>query len=237
MLLVVSACGKQTDYADENDAAQAMIQCNQLYEKGNYDKATKCYEMFRTRFGGSGYSADAELKMADIFFEKKEYLLAAESYRAFAKLHPSHRKLSYVYYRAGLAYLKESPKAVSRDQQYLDDSIGYLEIGLRYFPDSPYEAETRVAYQEARRRLGARDLYVGKFYYKRKEYRSALARFAEVADEYPDLGLDEEALYLLAKSYIELAERQKAFEVTAILKRRHPESKYLARLVNDLGID
>ena len=34
--------------------------------------------------------------------------------------------------------------------------------------------------------------YVGKFYYKHKEYNSSVVRFAVVADEYPKLGFDEQ---------------------------------------------
>lgn len=234
--LVLGACAAQPDYGKESDVTEAMLHCNQLYKDRQFDKANKCYEVLRTRFGGSAAASEAELRMADIFFAKKEYLLAAESYRAFAKLYPTHSKLSYVYYRAGLAYLKESPKAIDRDQEYLDDALGYLEIGLRYFPGSPYEEETRQAYDEVMRRMGRRNLYVGKFYYKRKEYLAALPRFATVADEYQNLGIDAEALYLLAKSYLKLDQRSKAFEVTAILKQRHPDSKYLKKLMGELDI-
>jgi outer membrane protein assembly factor BamD len=206
-------------------------------DKSDYSDANRCYESVRARFGGSGITEEAELRMADISFEKKDYLMAGESYRAFAKLHPSHAKLPYVYYKAGLAYLKESPKALDRDQQYLEEAIGYLEIGARYFPGSAYEELTRQALAEARRRIGGRHLYVGKFYYKRKEYRSSLPRFAEVADDFRDLGIDEEALYLMAKAYIKLEEKSKAFEVAAVLKSRHPNSKYLNKLLGDLGVD
>jgi len=235
--LVLTACSSTPDYRQEVDAAAALQICNQLMEKGNYDDATHCYETLRARSGGSELSAEAELQLADISFEKSEYLLAAESYRAFAKLHPAHSKLAYVYYKAGLSYLRESPKAIDRDQQYLDEALGYLEVGLRYFPNSPYQEVTQSAHNEVKRRLAARELYVGKFYYKREEYQSALRRFATVADKYPKLGHDEEALFLLAKSYLALEAKQKAFEVTAHLKKRYPNSRYLNKLIKDLDLE
>lgn len=231
------ACASTPPFGQESTVSEAMARCNELMDKEKHDKATKCYEMMRSRFRGTGLAEDAELKIADIAFEKKEYLLAAESYRAFAKLHPSHPKLPYVYFKAGLSYLKESPKAIDRDQQYLDSALGYLEIGLRYFPSSPYQEVTREAYDEVRRRLAARELYVGKFYLKQKEYRACLPRFAIVADQYQGIGFDEEALYLLGKAYLKLDERKKAFEVAAVLKERNPSSKYLDKLIKDLDIE
>ncbi len=235
--LVAAACSSTPKYGQEKDAASAISKCNELMEKEKFEKASKCYEMLRSRFAGSGLTDDAELRIADIAFEKEDYLLAAESYRAFAKLHPAHPKLAYVYYKAGLSYLRESPKQIDRDQQYLDEAIGYFEIGIRYFPGSAYQDVTKEALKEARRRLAARELYVGRFYFKRKEYRSSLLRFAEVADRYQGLGFDEEALYLMAKAYVRLDERKKAYEVAAVLKSRHPNSAYLDRIIKDLDID
>ncbi len=235
--LGISACSTTPKFGQENEAATAMQNCNDLLDKGKHKQATRCYEMFRVRFGGSALAEGAELKLADISFDKKEYLLAAETYRAFAKLHPSHSQLPYVYYKAGLSYLKESPKAIDRDQQYLDEAIGYFEIGVQYFRGSPFQEVTREALKEARRRLAARELYVGRYYYKQKEFRASLPRFAVVADNYRGLGFDEEALYLMSKAYVELDDKTKAFEVAAVLKSRHPNSKYLDRLLKDLGVD
>ncbi len=237
VILFAAACSSTPQFGQETNAAEALHTCNEIMEKGHHDKASKCYESVRSRFAGEGISDEADLRLADISFERKEYLLAAEGYRSFAKLHPAHPKLPYVYYQAGLCYLRESPKAIDRDQQYLDESIGYLEIGVRYFPGSAYQDVTRDALKEARRRLAARELYVGKFYYKRKEFRSSITRFIKIIDQYEGLGHDEEAIYLMAKAYLELQERSKAFEVTALLKSRHPNSPYLDKLLGDLDID
>lgn len=237
VLILLAACSSTPKFGQEKDAATALQRCNTLMDKEKFNDANKCYEMVRSRFGGSGISSEAELKIADITFEKKEYLLAAESYRAFAKLHPAHPKLDYIYYMAGLSYLRESPKGIDRDQQYLEEAIGYLDIGVRYFPDSPYQEVTRGALKEARRRIAARELYVGKFYYNRQEYRASLPRFAGIADKFPGEGIDEEALYWMAKAYLEMKQRKKAFEVTAHLKGRYPNSAYLDKLIKDLDID
>lgn len=236
-LLLTSSCGGQRPYGGEGDAVTALQTCNELFDKKNYEDAAGCYESVQSRYGGTAEGEAAELRRADVYFNQKEYLLAAESYRAFIKLHPTHHRLPYVYYKAGMAYLKESPKAIDRDQQYLDEAIGYFDVGLQYFPGSPYEERTREGRDEALRRLGERHLYIAKYYYKQDEFRSAIARFITVVDDYRGLKIDEEALYLLAKSYLEIEERRKAFEVAAVLKDRYSNSKYLDKLIGDLGIE
>lgn len=240
LLLVASfglSCSKASMFGQESNPGDALARCNTIMKNKKYKTATRCYENLRSRFAGTHASAEAEIRMADIYFEDKEYLMAAESYRSFAKLHPTHHRLPYIYHRAGLSYLKESPKAIDRDQEYLDLAIDYFEVGMNYFPGSDYYDLTRDAWKKARRRVAKRHLYVANFYFKQKEYRSAIPRYAKIADDYKDLGLDEKALYQMAQAYLKLDKKNKAFEVTAHLKSRYPKSHYLDELAHDLGLD
>ena len=55
-------------------------------------------------------------------------------------------------------------------------------------------------------------MYVGRFYYKTKHYKGALARFERVLSDYPTAGFDEEA-----RQYIDLCrevlEKDKLFRL------------------------
>jgi outer membrane protein assembly factor BamD len=234
---MAAACAPGPHFGLEADPQSAFARCEQLFEKGENEQATLCFEDIRSRFTAGNTADEAEIRLGDIYFKEKNYLLAAETYRSFIQLHPTHRRLPYVYYRTGLSYLKESPKAIDRDQEYLEEAMGFFSVGLQYFSGSSYEEATREAWREARLRVAQRKLYIGRFYFKRKEYRAALHRLAQVSDNYTGLGLDEEALYLMAEAYVRLGERKKAFEVTAHLKKRHPDSKHLNQLIHSLDID
>lgn len=236
LTLLTVSCGT-VKFGQEASSGKALARCDYWFTvREKLDVAKKCYESVQARFSRDAEGTEAELRLADVFFEQKEYLLAAESYRSFAKLHPTNPELPYAYYRAGLAYMKEGPRAIDRDLEYTEQAIAYFDVGMTYFPSSDYYQATRKSWQEARRHLASRHNYIANFYYKQKEYRAAIPRYAKIADNYRDIGLDEAALYQMARAYLELDNKDKAFEVTAHLKSRYPNSDYLDKLARALGV-
>ena len=236
-LLLLGACSKGPKFGNESGATPALQRCEFWMAKENHKVSERCFETLQARFPGTAVAVEAQLRTADLYFERKDYLVAAEAYRSFAKLHPTDPRLAYVYYRAGLSYFKEGPKAIDRDLEYIEQAVAYFDVGMSYFPNSDYYAVTRKASQKARRRLADRQLYIANYYYKQKEYQAAIPRYAQVADRYQDLKLDEGALYKMASAYLNIDKKKKAFEVTAHLKSRYPNSDYLDKLARALGVN
>ena len=132
--------------------------------------------------------------------------------------------------------MKGSPKAIDRDQQYLDDAIAYLEGNMIQYPQNQYYPVAKEKWQEARRRVGRRELYVGRFYYKTGEYLAALPRLQGVIDHYADIGLDEKATYYLGRTYLKLSQKDKAFGALDTLTKRYPAGRYRKKLARRLGL-
>ena len=53
--------------------------------------------------------------------------------------------------------------------------------------------------------LAGHDLYVGRFYFRNRYYKAALGRFKAVLMEYPDVGLQHDALKYIAICEAEIA--------------------------------
>ena len=234
--LLGTGCAEKEPFNASLPPQDLYAQCETLQNKKKHDNAVNCFETLKSRYPGTAEAALANLKIGDVHFQKKEYLVAAETYRSFIKLYPAHSRLDYAYYRAGLSYLKESPKAIDRNQEYLDDAIRYFEIILKYYPQSKFYPINKEQWEEARRRVASRAYYVGRFYYRGGEYLAAIPRFTEVYQEYPGLGIDEKALYYLALSHLKLNQKLAALEVYQILAGRFSESRYAERLAGKLDI-
>ncbi len=222
-----TACNKKTkgfNFTGRENAQQAFAKCVQLSTKKKFQQAIDCLEIFKSRFSNNPYVLDAELRIADAYFRKKEYLLAAETYQLFTKLHPTSPKLDYAYYRMGLSYLHDTPKQIDRDQENLPAAIDAFAIVFNQFPESPYAKMSKVKYDEARKLIAKRHLYIGKFYYKSGEYRAAIPRFEEVFNKFPGLGLEESALYYIATSYWRLGQADEAKLVAELMKSKFPKS-------------
>jgi outer membrane protein assembly factor BamD len=225
-LSVFAGCAKE-DVVIGNKGPDVEIQkCIRLSQKKHYEDAIQCLEMFRARYPQSREGIEAELMIGDAYFDKKEYLLAAESYAAFIKLHPFHPKLDYAYYRRGLSLFKESPKAIDRDQQYLGEAISNLSSVVRGFPNSTYRTDALKYYREARLRVAKRHLYIGRFYYRTKEYKACIPRLMIVATQYEDTGLAPKALYYATSAHLGLKEFDGARNSYSMMATQYPDDKW-----------
>jgi outer membrane assembly lipoprotein YfiO len=235
LFLALAACSKKQFKLTGNETDQeAMEKCLKLSEKKHFQEAVECLEIFKNRFPDSTYALDAELRIADTYFNKKDWLLAAESYNLYIRLHPNSDKLDYAYYRAGLAYERQMSKKIDRDQSSTDDAEQNFSSVYRRFPDSPYAKLAQAKYDEIRGRSARRNLYVGKFYFKNGEYRAAIPRFLTILQDYPGLGFEEESLYRLALSYHRLGDQEKAKGAAQLMQENYPNSKKTKKIVGKI---
>lgn len=221
-----------------NDARQqatdehaAINRCLKLSGKKRYAEAIECLEIFKSRYPASALASEAELRIADGYFRKKDYLLAAESYQQFIRLHPSHERADYAYYRLGLSYLNSTPNAIDRDQQSLPDAITAFETVWQSFPTSPYAKISLLKYKEALYKMGRQDFYIARFYYRTKEYRAAIPRLAAILEDYTNTDLSKEAAYLKVRSHLVLGEIEPARDALAYLQAHFPNDKLTSKAV------
>lgn len=226
-LSVLFGCGKEKISVGKGDATGEFKECMRLSSKGKFEDSIQCFEMFKARYPQTTQGQEAELMIGDVQFSKKEYLLAAESYQAFLRLYPTHPKADYAYYRSGVAYYKESPKAIDRDQAYLDDAIGQLRMVLRRYPSSAYAELSRATLHVALNRVAKRHFYIGRFYFRTGEYLAAIPRFQEVAANFPDSGLADLALYRIIEANLGLGRFNEAKIAFSDLSTKFSRSKYV----------
>ena len=219
-------CGKEGFTIGRGTPDHEIQKCMRLSEKKRFEEAIECLEIFKSRYPQTVHSREAELAIADNYFNNKEYLLAAETYHTFIKLHPGSPRSDYAYYRVGLSYLKESPKAIDRDQQYLDEAIYYLRIAVGSFPDSPYHEAAVHDLKDARNRVARRNYYIGNFYYRSGEYKSAVPRFIDVVNIYPDTDVAPKALYKLVIAAGKLKKLDQAKLFYSKLSVDYPDSEW-----------
>ncbi|PIR19923.1 MAG: hypothetical protein COV45_08050 [Deltaproteobacteria bacterium CG11_big_fil_rev_8_21_14_0_20_47_16] len=224
--LVLSACAHSGPTLSGDGPEAQLDACLKLSEKKKFESAIECLGALKARYPKSPQGQEAELRIADNYFRKKEYLLAAESYRTFIKLHPLNERVDYAYYRLGASYLAQTPKAIDRDQEYLDDAIQNFNIVIQGFPGSTYRDIAMRDLEKARTKQARRDFYIGRFYYHTGEYISAIPRFMEVAQSYPDSGLAPISLHKIIHAAVKLKDYNIAREAFNILSSQYPANPY-----------
>lgn len=245
MLFVIS-CGSKTTPKDMNDEQLYEAAVEELQGKGggfpwifggkDYDTILKLLKEVQLRYTYSPYATLAELRTADTYFDRGEYETAAIEYEEFLKRHPGHKEAPYATYRLGLSFYKEI-RSPDRDPTFTRQSLKWFTIFVEEYPGSPLVPDAEQRIQKCRDRLAKREILIGNFYNKRKNYKAAASRYSVVVEEYPDSNKFEEALYLLGRAYAKADQYELAEATLNTLVEQYPDDKYSGKassLLNDI---
>ncbi|MGH7885981.1 MAG: outer membrane protein assembly factor BamD [Thermodesulfobacteriota bacterium] len=180
-----------------------------LFSGTNFDKLFENLKEIQIRYTFSPYATLAEVRTGDAYFKQEEYSLAVSEYTEFIKLHPTHSEIEHAtYYIAESYYLLRRGK--DRDYGKPILAIEWFTKFIQQFPDSTERVEeAKKKIIECRNILAKREIYIGKFYQKRKNYEAAIKRYNNVLEKYPDTRYNNEALELLEEVKVK-PEKQKS---------------------------
>jgi outer membrane protein assembly factor BamD len=193
-VFLAAACAGKPKRADL-PPEELYRQAQESVEKKNYDRARDLLDQIRDEYPFSRFAPEAEILSADMAYQQKNYEEAAAAYRSFEELHPTHPRASYALYRRGLAYAALSLPE-DRDQSGTRNAVAAFDKLLHADPGNEHAEDARSRLTELRARLAAHELYVARFYIRRKSYSAALQRLEYLVQEYPDSPQRDEALRL-----------------------------------------
>lgn len=236
LLIILSfACGAKRvnqSMSDEQLYQQAveMLEAKKrgfpwIFTGTDYKTLFKILKEIQLRDPYSKYSILAELRTADAYFRKEEYEQAAIEYEEFLKRHPGSDEASYATYRLALSHYKLVKKP-DRDPTSTRDALKWFEFFVEKYPESPLVGEANKKISQCRNRLAKREIYIGNYYAKRKNFKAAANRYNVVVSQYSDTKEFEKALYLLGNSYFKMGDNILA---RATLKRvvdEFPDTEY-----------
>jgi outer membrane protein assembly factor BamD len=226
VFLVLAGCaGQRGNTKGYRNAAEMYEDGVKMYHSVHYEDAEKVFGDLMERYPLSQYAIDGEIMLADVLYTDEKYEEARVYYTDFVALHPSHPKAAYAMFQKGMCFFRDILSA-DRDQTNTRKAIIAFEDLQANYPDSPYTKKAGELIAFLRNRLAERELYVGKFYMKKKKYKGALARFGVILKKYPRSTVVDEALYYIVKAYVKLGEEDRAQDVLATLRSEYPASPY-----------
>lgn len=228
--LSVVAQAQEAPSEEEQKAQKAYKDAERSFKTGDYTEAIRRFNILRSKFPYSPLATLSDLRIADAYFEQEKYATAVEQYRAFVKLHPEHERVTYANWRVAFSFYRQMPEdwwflppGYERDLDRAKETEREIHYFLRRNPDSEFDQEATSKLKQTRRRLADHELYVAKFYLKRDNPRAAAMRLSYLLQNYSGLGLDPQALFLLARSYIELKDVDRAVDALSDLIEYYPK--------------
>ena len=143
-LLICSGCAWFE--TKEEESAQELIQEGvDNFEAGQYRKSIAAFEKLRDWYPFSRYAILAELKIADAYFNLKEYADAIFAYEEFEQLHPRNEATPYVIYRIGRSYFNQID-TIDRDQSNALKALETYRRLMVQYPDDAYAGMAKKRY-------------------------------------------------------------------------------------------
>lgn len=230
VLFAAACCSSKEVNREDPDALYSDAE--EAFKDERYIIALEKYRDIKNRFPYSSRATDAELRIADTYFEQESYLEAESAYEIFRELHPTHAKSDYVQYRIGLSYYNQIPGNTARDLSAAHKAIDGFNLLIEKYPSSEYVGKAKEFIVEARKKLAEHERYVAEFYFHRKHYLSASYRYAALLKEYPNMGYEEEGLYRLAQCYYHIRMYSNAQDAIKRLVTQFPNTSYKGEVEN-----
>ena len=219
-LLVCAACGGK----------KAPTPSDQLWTKGDqamqdeaWDVAVQNYKSLLGQYPFDPNAEDAELKIAEAYYNAKRYPEAIAAFGDFERMHPTSDNLAQIEYRRGMSYLAQH-RSSDRDQQSMKNAADAFKNVVDRHPGTPWASKAELRLRECRQELAAHDADIAAFYLKRGSLRAAEARLRGLLTDYPDTDATAETLWHFASAYSARDEPEEANLALATLARHHPDS-------------
>jgi outer membrane protein assembly factor BamD len=228
LVLALAACGgsKNQAYIEKpvddlyNKAMDALVE-------ENYAAAARTFDEVETQHPYSVWATKSQLMQIYALYEDGKYNDAIIAADRFIQLHPGNRDVAYAYYLKAVCYYMQIVD-VGRDQKLTELALKALDDVVRRFPDSKYARDAKLKLDFTRDHLAGKEMEIGRYYLKRREYLAAMNRFKRVIDNFQTTTHVPEALERLVECDLALGLTKEAQENAAVLGYNYPGSQWYA---------
>jgi outer membrane protein assembly factor BamD len=239
----LAGCKKDADarsLLDYSLSAEALFdEAMEQFDDEDCTDAEKLFQEVRRQFPFSRFAPLSDLRMADCQFIQGNHAAAAVAYQQFVNKHRTHEETHYAAFRRGLAFFEMipgdfliTPPPHERDQSAVRDARGAFSAFLDEYPKSPHRERAAELLAEVVNALVRHEIYVAEFYRSRNHLKAAAVRLEGVRRSFPDASLVPDAMFLQARTYLELDRLDAARRVLAEIVEFYPDH-YQARRARD----
>ena len=230
--LSLGACSSM-DFFGPKDDLPPDEPADRLYNEGLFylnvqhkaKDAVKKFEEVDRQHPYSEWARKALLMSAYANYQAGAYDECVAAAKRYITLHPGSPDAAYAQYLIGMSYYDQIPD-ITRDQDQTDKALGALDEVVRKYPDSEYATSAKQKMEVARDQLAGKEMQVGRYYLKKKDYTGAINRFKVVVTKYQTTRQVEEALERLTECYMALGIVDEAQTAAAVLGHNFPDSQW-----------
>jgi outer membrane protein assembly factor BamD len=225
-LLGCSLLNKDDDYIPDDPADKLYNEgLYLLNKKQDFEEAARKFDEVDRQNPYSEWARKALLMSAFAYYQAQKYDECINSAKRYVTLHPASDDTAYAQYLIGASYFDQITD-VFHDQTRTDKAITALEDVVRKYPDTEYAVQAKKKIGIARDQLAGKEMEIGRFYMKQRDFTGAINRFKVVVTQYQTTREVEEALMRLTEAYVSLGILEEAQTAAALLGHNFPDSQW-----------
>ena len=233
----ISGCSSGKNGQASLNAEDRFALGKQKFDDGDYLGAIQEFQIVTLQFQGSTVASDAQFYLAESYFQRHEYLLAAAEYETLIKRLRSSGLLPRAQYKRALCFYELSP-GPSLDQQNTKKAIESFQEFIEYNPTNELVPEAEARIRELNDKLAVKMYNAAVLYMKMDDHKSAEIYFRKVLERFHDSEWADDSQIGLVQALIARKKYSEAKEEVQRFFVRYPNSSLLATaedLLNEIN--
>ena len=194
-------------------------------EDGDVLFAAKKFNEAEILFPQSEWAPKSALMAAYSYYIQDYYGDAVSELHRFLKVYPKHNNIDYANYLLAICYYEQIVDE-KKDLQSIVNAKNQFNKVLTNFPNTEYAEDAEFKLDLINDILAAKEMYIGRYYFDKKKWISAINRFRIVVDQYETTIYIQEALHRLVEIYYILGLTEEAQKYANVLGYNYQSSQW-----------
>ncbi len=231
-ILIFYSCSKEIKKESTIKQKSLDLQVLEVYregmdslESGDIFFATKKFNEAETLYPQSEWAPKSALMAAYSYYSQDYYGDAIAELERYLQVYPKHKNKDYAYYLLAISYYEQIVDE-TKDLQSILQARNYFDVIIKDFPNTEYAIDAEFKVDLIYDTLAAKEMYIGRYYFKKKKWIPAINRFRTIIDDYETTIYTEEALHRLVEVYYILGLENEAKKYAKILGYNYQSSQW-----------
>ena len=206
------------------EPALDTLDAEAIYKLGEYqleasrkgEDTVKYFAEVERLYPYSEWAKRALIMQAFAYHKDRDYENSRATAQRYIDTYPAEEDAAYAKYLLALSYYDQIDE-VGRDQGLTYQALQALRAVIEEYPDTEYARSAILKFDLAFDHLAAKEMEIGRYYLKRKNFAAAINRFRVVVENYQTTSHTPEALHRLVEAYLSLGLTDEAQTAGAIL--------------------
>ena len=230
--LILISCSNENIKKSVIEEKSLELQVSEAYKKGfealkigDVIYAAKNFNEAETLFPQSIWAPRSALMAAYSYYSQDYYENAIAELERFILIYPYYKNIDYAYYLMGLCYYEQIVDE-KKDLKTIIKAKENFEYVVKNFSDTEYSLDAEFKIDLINDTLASKEMYIGRYYFKKKKWISAINRFKTVIDKYETTIYAEEALHRLVEIYYTIGLKEEAKKYAKVLGYNYQSSQW-----------